>query len=62
MCGINDSAISRRLLAENIFAFTKAMEISLGKEAATKNAQTDQSSNGVGEVQPGVVQKLYAHK
>ena len=59
LCGINNSAISRRLLVENILAFRKVMEVSQGKEAANKNAQTYQSSNGVGEVQPAVVHKLY---
>ena len=62
LCGINKSAISRRLLVENILAFRKAMEVSQGKEAAIKNAQTYQSSNGVGEVLPGVVHKLYAQQ
>ena len=62
VCGINDSAIQRRLLAENKLSFTKAMEISQGMEAATKNAQTLQSSRGVGEVQPGAVHKLYSQQ
>ena len=40
VCGINDSAIQRRLLAEDKLSFTKAMEISQGMEASTKNVQT----------------------
>ena len=62
VCGINDSAIQRRLLAEDKLSFTKAMEISQGMEAATKNAQTLQSSSEVGEVQPGAVHKLYSQQ
>ena len=62
VCGINDSAIQRRLLAEDKLSFTKAMEISQGMEAATKNVQTLQSSSGVGEVQPGAVHKLYSQQ
>ena len=38
------------------------MEISQGMEAATKNAQTLQSSSRVGEVQPGAVHKLYSQQ
>ena len=38
------------------------MEISQGMEAATKNAQTLQSSSGVGEVQHGAVHKLYSQQ
>lgn len=62
VCCINDSAIQRRLLAEDKLSFTKAIKISQRMEAATKNAQTLHSSNGVGEVRPGAVHNLFSQQ
>ena len=39
MCGVNDNAIQRRLLAESKLTYAKAMEIAQGLEAASKDVQ-----------------------
>ena len=62
VAGSPNSAIQRRILAEDKLSFTKAMEISQGMKAATKNAQILQSSSGAGEVQPGAIHKLYSQQ
>ena len=44
VCGIADTQIQRRLLAESKLTLKKATELALGMEAAVKNAQTLQST------------------
>ena len=56
MCGVNDTVIQRRLLAEKDLNFKKAMEVAQGMESAATNVQklTDnkQSSHAGNEREP----------
>ena len=58
VCGINDAAIQRRLLAEKDLDFKKAFEMAQAMEVATENARTLQQTTtttptGAGATTPG---------
>ena len=59
VCGINDSAIQRRLLAEVPLSFDKALKLAQGMETAAQNVKelqggTQSSSREVNKVTPQV--------
>ena len=39
MCGINDQQIQKKLIAEKVLSFDKAMEIAVAVESTTKGAR-----------------------
>ena len=53
VCGINDTGIQRRLLAEPKLSFKKALELAQGMESATQNVKQLQTAGTRREV-PGV--------
>ena len=46
VCGINDSAIQKRLLAEPKLTYQKALELARGLETATRNVKELETPHG----------------